>query len=153
MISSIWPSVYALFFSVTVHDTCGFTVSYEISTASFNSDALRTQDKYGKTQSFNLADLPCPPANVLQQLTPGLPFQPNFAWNTELFFKQNREPLGCKTIVGLNAWPDPPSALPTVQGGIPSSTFLEIAPRGRLKRHPVNAHVAPRVPAMTTPAT
>ena len=150
MISSIWPSVYALFFSVTVNDACGFTVSYPISTASFNSDALRTVDGFGKTQSFDLADLPCPPPSVI--LTPGLPFRPSFAWNTELFFKQNSEPARCSTMTGLVAWPDPPSALPTVKGGLPAPT-AEPVPRGRLKRDPANAHVTPRVPVMTTPAT
>ena len=150
IISSVFPSVYALFFSVTIHDACGFTVSYAISTASFDPHALKTLDGSGKTQSFDLADLPCPPASVI--LTPGQPYRPWFAWNTELFFKQNAEPRRCSTITGLNAWPDPPSALPTVTGGLPALTAV-LPPRGRLKRHPANAHVAPRYPAMTTPPT
>ena len=150
IIPSVFPSVYALFFSVTVNDACGFTVSYSISTASFNRDALKTLDGSGKPQSFDLADLPCPPAGVI--LKPGELFRPSFAWNTELFFKQNSEPARCSTMTGLMAWPDPPTALPTVKGGLPAPT-AGAAPRGRLKRDPANAHVAPRVPAMTTPAT
>ena len=150
IIPSVFPSVYALFFSVTVHDACGFTISYGVSTASFNPNALKTLDEFGNPQSFDLADLPCPPASVT--LAPGQPYRPSFAWNTELFFKQNSEPRQCSTIAGLNAWPDPPSALPTVKGGLPAPTAVQ-APRGRLKRDPANAHVAPRVPAMTTPPT
>ena len=150
IIPSVFPSVYALFFSVTVSDACGFTVSYSVSTASFNKDALKTLDGSGKIQSFDLADLPCPPSSVTLQ--PGQPYKPWFAWNKELFFKQNSEPQQCKAIAGLNAWLDPPTALPTVTGGLPAPT-AELVPRGRPKRDPANAHVAPRVPATTTPAT
>ena len=150
MILSIWPSVYALFFSVTVNNACGFTVSYPQSTASFNREALQTLDQSGNMQSFNLADLPCPPASVT--LEPGQPYKPWFAWNKELFFKQNAEPQRCKTIAGLNAWLDPPSALPTVNGGLPAPD-AEIAPRGRLRREPANAHVTPMGPAITAPPT
>ena len=150
IIPSVFPSVYALFYSVTVNDACGFTISYAVSTASFNPDALRTLDGLGKTQSFDLADLPCPPPSV--KLAPGQLFRPSFAWNTELFFKQNSEPARCSTMTGLNAWPDPPKALPTVSGGLPAPD-AGLPPRARLKRDPAVAHVAPRVPAMTTPAT
>ena len=150
MIPSIWPSVYALFFSVTVNNACGFTVSYPKSTASFNPDALKTLDGSGKVKSFDLADLPCPPASVT--LEPGQPYKPWFAWNKELFFKQNSEPRRCKVIAGLNAWLDPPSALTTVTGGLPPLD-VGLPPRGRLRRDPANAHVAPMAPAITTPPT
>lgn len=125
-------------------------MSYSISTASFHQDSLSTIDGNGIAQSFNLADLPCPPPSV--RLKPGEPFRPGFAWNTELFFKQNSEPSECKTIVGLNAWPDPPKAFPTVSGGLPAPT-PGAAPRGRVRREPANAHVAPWLPGRTMTAT
>ena len=139
-----------MFISVTVNNVCGFTVSYPSSTASFDKDALKTLDGSGKMQSFDLADLPCPPASVT--LEPGQPYKPWFAWNKELFFKQNAEPQQCKAIAGLNAWLDPPMALTSVTGDLLAPT-AELPPRARLKRDPTVAHVAPRVPAMTTPAT
>ena len=149
MIPSIFPSAYALFFSVTVKNDCGFTVSYSTSTASFDPNSMSTLDYYGVPRSFNLADLPCPPSSVT--LKPGEPFKPMFAWNRELFFKNNSEPAACQTMTGLNAWPDPPKALPTVAGGLPAPTPGS-APRDRRRREPANAHVAPSVPAMTTAA-
>ena len=111
---------------------------------------MSTLDINGVPQSFNLADLPCPPPSVV--LKPGQPFKPWFAWNRELFFKQNAEPVGCKTMAGLGAYPDPPKAFPTVSGGLPAP-IPGAAPRGRLRREPANAHVAPWLPGNTMTAT
>ena len=150
IVSSIFPSVYALFFSVTISNECGSTATYPTSTASFHPDALSTLHHNHHPQAFNLADLPCGPPNV--ELAPGVRYLPSFAWNKELFFKQNPEPEGCSTIAGRPGWRDPPIALVSASGPLAAPTAGAL-PRARLRREPATAHVAPWIPGATITAT
>ena len=101
----------------------------------------------GVAQSFNLADLPCPPSNV--SLQPGQPFQPTFAWNNELFFKNNYEPPECSTMVGLAGWNDPPIAFTSDTADLSPGNAGDPRP-GRLRRAPAKAHKTSWIPARRT---
>ena len=152
-ISSQTSIAYILFISITISNGCGSTLlATAASTAAVDQNKLSSIDGSGKTQSYNLADLPCPPANV--SVPPGQQYQPSIAWQGQFSnFALPTIASECKYLEGQAGILDPPKAFPTVPGGLRGPGPPGGHRPSRLKREPAKALVAPWMPARTPTAT
>jgi len=111
-ICSSSPSVYVVFESIKASDGCNqIGPSFMSKTATFPPGALSTLAPDNSTQSFNLADLPCPPASV-QWDSPG-PYAPLLAPPPYLF---DLDPAFSACIAGYSQGVDPPTPLSAARG-------------------------------------
>lgn len=119
-------------------------------TTSFAPGELSTIDIGGhSTNVFNFDDLPCPPPGI--EVPAGETYAPLIAPPSFIY---DLDPAFSTCIPGYSQGVDPPTAMPTVPGGIPGP----VGPRGvrparrdlEQRAHP---HVAPWAPAKTAGPT
>lgn len=132
------PSIYAIFPSIMASDGCNQVgKGYGPITTSFAPSDLSTIDIGGQsTNVFNFADLPCGPSGI--DLTPGETYAPlisppPFIWDLD--------PAFSRCIPGYSQGVDPPTAIPTVLGGLPPP----VPGPGRPARRDLGAHAHPHV--------
>lgn len=137
-LSPVSPSIYAIFPSIMASDGCNQVgKGYGPITTSFAPSDLLTIDIGGRsTNVFNFADLPCGPSGI--DLTPGETYAPLISPPP---FISDLDPAFSRCIPGYSQGVDPPTAIPTVLGGLPPP----VPGPGRPARRDLGAHAHPHV--------
>lgn len=141
------PSVVVVFPSVIASDGCNQVGStYADITTSFDPSQLSTILADGSSQSFNFAELPCPPPGV--QWNAGPVYAPLLAPPPFLF---GLDPAFSTCIPGASQGVDPPTAVPTADGVSGPASVGGGHPHGRHKRAEAHHRVEAWAPAQTAP--
>ena len=143
--SSVSPDVYLVFPSIKASDGCHQIGSaFASQTTHLPPSELSTIAPDGSTQSFNFADLPCPPASVSWDSS--RPYAPVIAPPRFLF---DLDPAFSGCTPGAFQGIDPPT--PLNAGGEPSPPGQEPHQKARreLAHARPHAHVVPWAPQKT----
>ena len=133
------PSIYAIFPSIMASDGCNqIGQGYGPITTSFAPGELSTIDIGAQsTNVFNFADLPCPPSGI--EVPPGETYAPLIAPPSFIF---ELDPAFSTCVPGYSQGVDPPTALPTVLGGLQGP----VPGQGVHRRGDPGAHAHPHLP-------
>ena len=147
---SISPSVYLVFPTISAGNACTRVGNiYYDKTMTFAPDALSTMvGTSGVVQSFNFADLPCPPPEVASadswfynpSYNPGRAYAPMVSPPPEIFAM---DPAFAQCVAAVYQGFDPPYPMPTAHGPQGPGGW------GGRKKRSAPAHMVPRVPAPT----
>ena len=137
---SVSPSVYVVFESIKASDGCNQVgPTFASKTATLPPGELSTIAPDGTTQSYNFADLPCPPASL--QWDPDKPYAPRIAAPSYLM---GLDPAFSNCIPGAAQGVDPPIPWHTAD----KATGYNLHKKAMAHIHP-HAHAVPRAPQQT----
>ncbi|KAL6720916.1 hypothetical protein ACLMJK_000015 [Lecanora helva] len=109
------PNVYVVFESIKASDGCNqIGPTFDKLTTGFPPELLSTVAPDGSTQSFNFADLPCPPASI--NWDPTKPYNPILAPPQYIF---DLDPAFSTCIPGAFQGIDPPRPVVSAAGVSP----------------------------------